>query len=41
VGVEVRLGHQDHKKVEDFLPRSPAGVSSVVLDTNPAVAVAV
>jgi len=36
VGVEFRLGHQDHKKVEDFLSRSPAGVSSVVLDTKAA-----
>lgn len=36
MGVEFRLGHQDHKKVEDFLSRSPAGVSSVVLDTKAA-----
>lgn len=36
MGVEFRLGHQDHKKVEDFLSRSPAGVSSIVLDTKAA-----
>lgn len=34
MGVEFRLGHQDHKKVEDFLSRSPAGVSAIVLDTK-------
>lgn len=36
VGVEFSLGRQDHKKVEDFLSRSSAGVSSIVLDTKAA-----
>jgi hypothetical protein len=34
VGVEFRLGRQDHKKVEDFLARKPEGVSAIVLDTK-------
>jgi hypothetical protein len=36
MGVEFRLGHQDHKKVEDFLARKPRGVSAIVLDTKAA-----
>lgn len=34
MGVEFRLGRQDHKKVEDFLAREPEGVSAIVLDTK-------
>lgn len=34
MGVEFRLGRQDHKKVEDFLARKPEGVSAIVLDTK-------
>ena len=36
MGVEFRLGRQDHRKVEDFLSRQPAGVSAIVLDTKAA-----
>ncbi len=32
MGVQFRLGRQDHQKVEDFLARQPAGVSGIVLD---------
>lgn len=31
-GVQFRLGHGDHKVVEDFLSRRPPGVSAIVLD---------
>lgn len=36
MGVEFRLGRQDHLKVEDFLARSPSGVSAIVLNTKAA-----
>ena len=36
MGVEFRLGGQDHKKVEDFLAGQPGGVSAIVLDTKAA-----
>jgi hypothetical protein len=32
VGVQFRLGRQDHQKVEDFMARQPSGVSGIVLD---------
>lgn len=32
--VEFRLGHQDHKKVEDFLAGRPSGVGAITLDTK-------
>ena len=34
--IEFRLGHQDHKKVEDFLASAPAGVGAITLDTKAA-----
>ena len=34
MGIEFRLGGQDHKKVEDFLANDPSGVSAIVLDTK-------
>ncbi|MFQ1002273.1 hypothetical protein [Modestobacter sp. SSW1-42] len=36
MGIEFRLGGQDHKKVEDFLAGHPGGVSAIVLDTKAA-----
>lgn len=36
MGVEFRLGHGDHKVVEDFLTHHPAGVAAVVLDPKAA-----
>lgn len=32
MGVQFRLGQNDHKTVEDFLGRRPSGVSAIVLD---------
>lgn len=32
MGVQFRLGRQDHQKAEDFLSRRPPGVSAIVLD---------
>lgn len=32
MGVQFRLGRQDHPKVEDFLSRRPPGVAAIVLD---------
>lgn len=36
MGLEFRLGHQDHHKIEDFLARRPDGVSAIVLDAKAA-----
>lgn len=36
MGVEFRLGGQDHHKVEDFLAQHPAGVHAIILDTKAA-----
>ena len=36
MSVEFRLGHADHKVVEDFLTHHPAGVSAIVLDPKAA-----
>lgn len=36
MGIEFRLGGQDHKKVEDFLASQPGGLSAIVLDTKAA-----
>jgi len=36
MGVEFRLGGQDHNKVEDFLAHRPSGVHAIVLDTKAA-----
>jgi hypothetical protein len=36
MGVEFRLGGQDHNKVEDFLAHHPSGVHAIVLDTKAA-----
>lgn len=34
MGIEFKLGRQDHKKVEDFLGRRPAGVDAISIDVN-------
>ncbi len=34
MGIEFKLGRQDHKKVEDFLGRRPAGVDAITVDVN-------
>lgn len=34
MGIEFKLGRQDHKKVEDFLGRRPAGVDAITIDVN-------
>jgi len=34
MGVEFKLGRQDHKKVEDFLGRRPTGVDAITIDVN-------
>ena len=34
MGVEFKLGRQDHKKVEDFLSRRPAGVAGISIDAS-------
>lgn len=36
MGVEFRLGGQDHNKVEDFLAQRPSGVHAIILDTKAA-----
>lgn len=34
MGVEFKLARQDHKKVEDFLARRPAGVTGITIDAH-------
>ena len=34
MGIEFKLGRQDHKKVEDFLGRRPAGVDAITIDVK-------
>jgi len=34
MGIEFKLGRQDHKKVEDFLGRRPAGVDAITIDVT-------
>jgi len=36
MGVEFRLGGQDHNKVEDFLAQRPSGIHAITLDTKAA-----
>jgi len=31
MALELQLDHQDHKKVEDFIARSPGGLSAITL----------
>lgn len=34
MGIEFKLGRQDHKKVEDFLGRRPGGVDAITVDVT-------
>lgn len=34
MGVEFKLSRNDHKKVEDFLARWPAGVTAITIDAH-------